>query len=44
MVHLLSRAARGPQGKLLLKSLPIAGVDGTLEGRLRGEQRKDRPG
>lgn len=36
MVHLLSRAARGPQGKLLLKSLPIAGVDGTLEGRLRG--------
>ncbi len=36
MVHLLARAARGPQGKLLLKSLPIAGVDGTLEGRLRG--------
>jgi len=36
MVHLLSRAARGPQGQLLLKSLPIAGVDGTLEGRLRG--------
>ncbi|MEX8494388.1 D-alanyl-D-alanine carboxypeptidase/D-alanyl-D-alanine-endopeptidase [Sphaerotilus sp.] len=36
MVHLLSRAARGPQGKLLLESLPIAGVDGTLEGRLRG--------
>jgi serine-type D-Ala-D-Ala carboxypeptidase/endopeptidase (penicillin-binding protein 4) len=36
MVHLLSRAARGPQGKLLFKSLPIAGVDGTLEGRLRG--------
>jgi D-alanyl-D-alanine carboxypeptidase/D-alanyl-D-alanine-endopeptidase (penicillin-binding protein 4) len=36
MVHLLSHAARGPQGKLLLKSLPIAGVDGTLEGRLRG--------
>lgn len=36
MVHLLGRAARGPQGKLLMKSLPIAGVDGTLEGRLRG--------
>ena len=36
MVHLLSRAARSPQGKLLLKSLPIAGVDGTLESRLRG--------
>ncbi|MEY2873277.1 MAG: D-alanyl-D-alanine carboxypeptidase/D-alanyl-D-alanine-endopeptidase [Pseudomonadota bacterium] len=36
MVHLLSRAVRGPNGKLLLKSLPIAGVDGTLEGRLRG--------
>ena len=36
MVHLLARAARGPQGKLLIKSLPIAGVDGTLEGRLRG--------
>jgi D-alanyl-D-alanine carboxypeptidase/D-alanyl-D-alanine-endopeptidase (penicillin-binding protein 4) len=36
MVHLLSRAVRGSNGKLLLKSLPIAGVDGTLEGRLRG--------
>jgi D-alanyl-D-alanine carboxypeptidase/D-alanyl-D-alanine-endopeptidase (penicillin-binding protein 4) len=36
MVHLLSRAARGTHGKLLMKTLPIAGVDGTLEGRLRG--------
>lgn len=36
MVYLLSRAARGANGKLLMKTLPIAGVDGTLEGRLRG--------
>ncbi|MDQ5896052.1 MAG: hypothetical protein QG612_138 [Pseudomonadota bacterium] len=35
-VHLLQRAARGPHWSLLRRSLPVAGVDGTLEGRLRG--------
>lgn len=35
-VHLLQRAARGPNWKLLQRTLPVAGVDGTLEGRMRG--------
>lgn len=36
LAFLLARAARGPHAKLLRQSLPVAGVDGTLEGRLRG--------
>ncbi|MFM2346027.1 MAG: D-alanyl-D-alanine carboxypeptidase/D-alanyl-D-alanine-endopeptidase [Pseudomonadota bacterium] len=41
-VHLLQRAARGPHWKLLQRSLPVAGVDGTLEGRLRGSAAQGR--
>lgn len=36
MVHLLGRTAKGPHARLLMHTLPVAGVDGTLEGRLRG--------
>lgn len=36
MVELLRRVMRGPQGHRLVASLPLAGVDGTLEHRLRG--------
>jgi D-alanyl-D-alanine carboxypeptidase/D-alanyl-D-alanine-endopeptidase (penicillin-binding protein 4) len=36
MVHLLGRTAKGPHARLLMQTLPVAGVDGTLEGRLRG--------
>lgn len=41
-VHLLQRAARGPHWKLLQRTLPVAGVDGTLEGRLRGSAAQGR--
>ncbi|PXW95272.1 D-alanyl-D-alanine carboxypeptidase/D-alanyl-D-alanine-endopeptidase (penicillin-binding protein 4) [Sphaerotilus hippei] len=36
LVHLLQRAHHGPYARLFRDSLPVAGLDGTLEHRLRG--------
>lgn len=36
MVYLLTKAAMGPHSKLFMQTLPVAGVDGTLEGRFHG--------